>query len=275
MIGRIIHSLNDFSIEFKCQQPIHKGDGSGIFLVDLLFPQLRVYLEVDEPQHTNAKHRLRDIDRTRDIFDTTGFEEIRLPVNEGMRLEDVNTAVDAFVMKLRDMKQASIAAGSFETWDYDRALSARPHLERGFIGVGPDAAFRTAVEALKCFGFNGRAYMRGAWTLPVETVELIGGTGSWCVWFPRLYPHAGWLNQISDDGMEILEQNADPMHSYVDRWDTRIVMARKRDELNRTLYRFMGVFDAVPEFKSGNRHLYQRVRTEIATVRPESLSNFS
>lgn len=196
-----------------------------------------------------------------------------MPVHEGMQLEEVNAAVDAFVRELRELKQASIAAGNFEAWDYGRALSALPHLERGFISISPDAAFRTAVEALKCFGFNGNGYMRGAWTLPVETVDLVGGTGSWCVWFPRLYPHAGWLNQISADGMEIVEQNADPLYSYVDRWDTRIVMARKRDDLNRTLYRFMGVFDALPELKSGNRHVYRRVRSEIATVRPQGWSN--
>lgn len=191
-------------------------------------------------------------------------------MNESMQLEDVNAAVDAFVHKLRDLKQASVAAGCFEAWDYDRTLSALPHLEKGSIRISADAAFRTAVEALRCFGFNGNGYMRGAWTLPPETVDLLGGTGKWCVWFPRLYPHAGWLNSISDDGMEIVEQNEDPLHTYVDQWDTRIVMARRKDDLNRTLYRFMGVFDALPEFKSGNRHIYRRIRSEIRTVRPQS-----
>ena len=85
------------------------------------------------------------------------------------------------------------------------------------------------------------------------------------VWFPKLYEQGGWINSLSKDGKVITEINRDPQHSYDEPWDYRIVMARSRDELNRTLYRFVGLFEVVPEFSSGNEHRFRRIATNIRT----------
>ncbi|MBW6100161.1 hypothetical protein KZ774_08700 [Escherichia coli] len=66
------------------------------------------------------------------------------------------------------------------------------------------------------------------------------------VWFPKLYGNSDWGNELTDDGNKIIERNIKDDEGYTERWDKRIVMAHSRDELNRTLYRFLGVFEAIP-----------------------------
>lgn len=52
IINRIFHKLDDPQLEFVCQQCIRKeGESGKIYLADLLFPQLKLYLEIDEAHH--------------------------------------------------------------------------------------------------------------------------------------------------------------------------------------------------------------------------------
>ena len=48
VISRIIHLLDDEEIEFICQQYVKSRSGVG-YLIDLCFPQLKLYCEIDEP----------------------------------------------------------------------------------------------------------------------------------------------------------------------------------------------------------------------------------
>ncbi|MEO8531842.1 MAG: hypothetical protein ABI459_11495, partial [Deltaproteobacteria bacterium] len=95
--------------------------------------------------------------------------------------------------------------------------------------------------------------------------DAIGLSGSCMVWFPKLYAQADWINALSEDGLTISEVNKNPDHSYTEPWDNRIVMARSRDELNRTLYRFVGVFEVVPEYRIGNEHRFRRIASSVKT----------
>lgn len=86
------------------------------------------------------------------------------------------------------------------------------------------------------------------------------------VWFPRLYEQKRWNNSLSEDGLTITEINKNPDEAYAERWDMRIVMARSRNALNQTLYRFVGVFEVIPEFSSGNERRFRRVADTVKTV---------
>jgi hypothetical protein len=66
VITRILHLLNDPNIEYVCQQYINTGDKH--YLTDLCFPSLKLYLEIDEPQHGKKEHIDKDLIRQREIL---------------------------------------------------------------------------------------------------------------------------------------------------------------------------------------------------------------
>lgn len=87
--------------------------------------------------------------------------------------------------------------------------------------------------------------------------------------FPNLHEQDDWDNSLSEDGTVITEvcKNSDRVNA--EKWDRRIVMAKSRDELNRTLYRFVGVFEVIPEYRSGNGRKFRRVATSVKTYSPK------
>ncbi|EEJ3997930.1 hypothetical protein AX380_004425, partial [Salmonella enterica subsp. enterica serovar Takoradi] len=80
-VTRIYHLLNDPDIEFVCQQCVRKENGK-IYLADLFFPQLELYLEIDEGHHNSEQSQIDDAKRRMDITEVTGFLEKRIPASE-------------------------------------------------------------------------------------------------------------------------------------------------------------------------------------------------
>lgn len=263
-ISRIYHRLDDLDIEFVCQQCIRKRNG-GIYLTDFFLPQLGIYLEIDEGHHNADEAKKNDALRRFDIAEASGLIEHRIPACD-VSIEAFNESINEFVAMVRRRKAEIVASGSFRHWDYEHRFTAKAHLEAGIIEIGPHAAFWTHKDALNCFGYNKGHWQRGVWNMPSHIRDAIGLTGKCMVWFPKLYEQAEWNNSLSDDGTLITEINKDQQHSYEEPWDTRIVMARSRDDLNRTLYRFVGVFEALPEFRSGNEHRFRRIATSVKTI---------
>jgi hypothetical protein len=86
------------------------------------------------------------------------------------------------------------------------------------------------------------------------------------VWFPKLYNQKNWDNSLSSDGKAIYEVNKNTViKEYNENWDKRIVMAHSKDELNRTLYRFLGVFEIIPEYSTGRERRFRRIATKVST----------
>lgn len=264
IINRIWHRLDDPEIEFVCQQCVRSSEGR-LYLADFFLPQLGLYLEVDEGHHEHEEARIKDAARRFDIAEAAGLEEHRIAVT-GKNLTQIDAEADAFTELLRARKAERVAQGAFRRWDYEGRYKADRHLEAGFLEVGPDTAFATHREALRCFGYKGGDHMQGAWRLPDHVRDAIGLAGRCMVWFPKLYEQPEWLNSLSEDGLTIAEINKDPNKIYEDPWDLRIVMARSKDELGRNLYRFIGLFAPLPEFRSGNEHKFRRIGTKIAAI---------
>lgn len=260
VINRIYHRLNDPDIEFICQQCIRKGDN--YYLADLYFPQFDLYLEIDEAHHNHDQALINDARRRFDIAEATGLTEIRIST-EGSSLEKIDTSIEEFIERLRQRK---LEAKNFSPWDYEHRYRPELHIARGFITIGPHSAFRYQRDALRCFGYTKGHFQQGAWNLPPEVVEQIELSGKCMVWFPRLYEQKRWQNSLSDDGRIITEINKNSDEAYSERWDIRIVMARSRNALNQTLYRFVGVFEVIPEFSSGNEHRFRRVAETVKTI---------
>ena len=266
IINRIFHRLSDPDpeLEFVCQQCIRKEGHSGkIYLTDLLFPQLKLYLEIDEAHHDSDEAKMADGIRRLDIMEATGFIEKRIPAHN-TTLDKINHLVDEFIVLVRDIKAQQKAQGVFRSWDYGTRYTAQKHIDEGVIEVGPYAAFRYHKDALQCFGYGDKGHHQsGSWRVPETVVKAIGLDGDVMVWFPRLYKAGEWDNSLSIDGDLITEKSLNPTRNYRETWRYRIVMAHSRDELNRTLYRFLGVFTQDEQLSSEGVNVFKRIDTRI------------
>lgn len=264
IINRIFHRLSDPELEFVCQQCIRKEGHSGkIYLTDLLFPQLKLYLEIDEAHHDSDEAKMADGIRRLDIMEATGFIEKRIPAHN-TTLDKINHLVDEFIVLVRDIKAQQKAQGVFRSWDYGTRYTAQKHIDEGVIEVGPYAAFRYHKDALQCFGYGDKGHHQsGSWRVPETVVKAIGLDGDVMVWFPRLYKAGEWDNSLSIDGDLITEKSLNPTRNYRETWRYRIVMAHSRDELNRTLYRFLGVFTQDEQQSSEGVNVFKRIDTRI------------
>ena len=245
IISRIIHQLNDYSIEFVTQQLVKRPDGSRA-LTDLFFPQFGLHLEIDEPFH--AGNVASDAMRERDVVAVTGHDvsRIRVQNDQGVEksLEDICADVDSFVDLVRKAKTKQVAKSTFVPWDFALRYLAEPVIERGYLDVKDNVTFKLQIEALKCFGFKGKGYQRGAWNIK-------DGTGDW-VWFPRLYEHFIWINEMTADGQHIYQranndearkQNKSSLEGLQNTQESNvIVFAKAKDSLGANLLRYVGTF---------------------------------
>jgi very-short-patch-repair endonuclease len=265
VINRVYHRLNDPEIEFVCQQCIRKDDK--FYLADLYFPQFDLYLEIDEAHHDGDDAIINDARRRFDIAEASGLTEMRISTS-GASIESVEASIEEFIELLRRRKAET---REFDAWDYEDRYKPDTHIARGYITIGPHSAFRYQKDALRCFGYTKGHFQRGAWNLPPEVVDEIELSGACMVWFPRLYEQKRWKNSLSEDGCVITEINKNPEEAYSERWDKRIVMARSRNSLNQTLYRFVGVFEVIPEYSSGSERRFRRIAKSMRTVSAANL----
>lgn len=264
VINRIFHKLDDPEIEFVCQQCIRKANSSDkIYLADLFFPQLALYLEIDEEHHDSDETKKMDAKRRLDIIEATGFIEKRIPASN-VTIEQLNTSIDEFVKLLIDTREKQKAQKKFIPWDYSAQYTAKRHIDAGFMEVGPHAIFRYHRDALECFGYSNKGHHQsGSWKLPENIVKVIGLSGRTMVWFPRLYKAGVWDNELSLDGEWITEKSLEANNNYIEDWDYRIVMAHSRDELNRVLYRFLGVFQIDKNKSAEGKNVFKRIDTKV------------
>jgi len=247
IISRILHGLDDDELEFVTQQLVRRPDGIRA-LTDLYFPQLNLHLEIDEPAH--EKQVSEDEKREQDIIQITGHEVKRIKIADtngmGKDISIVRDDVDDFIKYVTELKLLAIKENRFAPWDWSNRYSSSPVIKRGYVSIQDNVVFRLQTEAMRCFGFKGKGWQRGTWIVPDGTHDV--------VWFPRLYEHGLWLNELSSDGQVIfaraLNGNEEGKASiakqiaegrlYPERkW---IVFAKAKDNLGFNLLRYVGSF---------------------------------
>lgn len=284
VISRIIHKLDDPAIEFVTQQLVRRPDGSRA-LTDLFFPQFNLHLEIDESHHFDSVHfagttGLKQISadslREQDIVDQTGHEIVRIGIfnlKDGSEksLSDISSETDLFVQRLQSERRAQEAKGAFIPWDFDRRFDPTRIIEKGKISVADNVLFRLQIDAMRCFGFTGAGWMKGAWRIP-------DGSGDW-LWFPRLFEHGMWKNELCNEGRVINERaRSEPILNAKARESLRkqradfekdphrkmIVFSKAKDALGGQLLRYVGTFKAnlTPEHYSPDNLRFDLVRKE-------------
>ncbi len=236
VVTRIIHLLNDFTIKFATQQYVTRPEGRA--LTDLYFPQFNLHIEVDEGHHFNSANIAADKLREADIINATGHQIIRIDATQS--LEDINDKVKETVDKIKEMKRSA----SFTPWDIDSEFNSETYIQRGYIDIADDVAFKTIKDACNCFGHNYTGYQRAGASHPNIDTTL---------WFPKLFENGEWDNQISRDEETITERNIndDKAKSHVlshiedkEKYKhKRIVFAKVKGNLGDILYRFRGLYE--------------------------------
>jgi hypothetical protein len=202
----------------------------------MFFPQLHIHIEIDEGHHKKQIEwdKLREVD----IINATGYEILRVDVTKD--IETVNSEISEIVKIIRNRK-ASVAV--FKPWDIVAEQNPQTYIDKGYIDLKDDCAFRTSVDAANCFGNDYKPM--GIWTggakHPKEPNKLI--------WFPKLYNNGKWNNSISYDETEIREicEIQEMLKSHIDgvlakAGQNRIVFARVKGPLGDIRYRFKGEY---------------------------------
>jgi len=259
VVTRIIHLLDDFSIKFITQQYVTRPEGRA--LTDLFFPQFGVHIEVDEGQHFKIGNIEEDKIREADIVNATGHEILRVDVTKPF--DDINIQINEVVKKIKMHRDKD----QFIAWDIDSEFNPQTYIERGYIDVSDNVAFKTIKDACNCFGHNYSGYQRAGASHPNPEIML---------WFPKLFPNGEWDNQISDDEETITERNEDRekakehVISHVNNKEKhkhqRIVFAKVKGNLGDTLYRFRGLYKL--DIKKSNENIglvWKRTETRVKT----------
>jgi uncharacterized protein (DUF4415 family) len=256
VVSRIVHLLNDLDIEFVCQQLVRKKNG-GRYLVDLFFPQLGIYLEVDEKGHFEPNSKQLDKLRQREIWDASSLSEERISVyDERMKcyrdVTEINKDVDTFLDKLRAKKNKLL---KFEPWDFEKRYDPIKSILKGYLDVKENVSLRHQVDVLNIFGAGYKGWQKGWWNAK--------GT-NFGVWFPRLYHSREWSNELSEDGNTIIEQKSDKsLIEYEELGKTRIVFGHYSNELGQVVYKFVGVFQNDGKRTTPTKRVHKLVSNRI------------
>ena len=258
VITRIIHLLNDPEIEFVCQQLIKTPDNKR-YLADLCFPELELYCEVDELQHSKEDHSISDENRMKEIIDATDFTEKRIQVYDKnfkiKNLDTLNHEIDLVIKFIIDRKKEYISKEKFIPWDYYNKYNPDNYIKRGYLDIKDNIGFLYHRDALRCFGYNGGHFQRAVWE--------IKGTGKG-VWFPKLYENNDWNNSLSADFKKIeMKQKDNSKISVEFKENEWLVFAHYRDFLGQIVYKFLGEFHSSRELSTEFCHVFLRKKTKI------------
>lgn len=266
VVHRIWNKLDDLRIKFITQQFVRRPNGRA--MTDMYFPQLGIHVEVDEGHHKDQL--VADKMREADIIDATGHRILRVDVTQ--EIERIHEACDQIA---KDICNEIASNTDFAPWDLEAEMNPQTYVEKGYIDVGDDAAFKTMVDAANCFGLNIRP--KGIWTggarHPLEANTLI--------WFPKLYQNDDWDNQMSEDEQTITEVSSDSekFKKHFDRVMrenefTRIVFPRLKGPLGDFMYRFKGKFQLdISETNFENGFVWRRTDTRVKTYPNRDLAS--
>ena len=253
VITRIFHLLDDLEIEFVFQQKVRKANGK-IYLVDLFFPQFELYLEVNESYHLNDSQKLFDKLRMEQIWEITGWE--RHVISTEASLSEINHSIQKFVSVLKAKKHNLIDSNEFKQWTASSSEKINQILERGYLSAKLNDHLPKQADVTRLFGANHEEWFKGSYPYrkPFDFIPKM-------VWFPKLYKHSTWTNQLSVDGKKIIEKYSNGKEIDGKRTDevSNIVFGHYKDPVGDTTYRYMGEFIYSSSESSKYRNVYNLV----------------
>lgn len=261
VVTRIWHLLNDTRIKLVTQQFITRPSGKA--LTDMYFPQLETHIEVDEGHH--KKQIESDKLREADIVNATGHTIFRVDATK--TIDEINKDIEKIISFIKNKIESST---DFKPWDLEAEQSPQTYIERGYIDLKDDVAFKRAVDGANCFGCNYKGFQQGSVKHPRETDNRI--------WFPKLYQNELADNWISDDEEVIKETRvlSHTVEDFIDKWRNkeqfRIIFARVKSPLGDIMYRFKGEYKLDQDATNyENGLVWRRTSTRVKTYQNKSV----
>ena len=148
-------------------------------------------------------------------------------------------------------------------------INPQVYIERGYIDVRDDIAFKRIFEACNIFGHNYKGFQRGGAYHPYRDDVTI--------WFPKIYSNGTWDNSISADENTIYEKPTDPgkvkdhMNYHISRdIQKRIVFAHEKDGQCKLMYRFKGEYEIDVQRSYNEKCLvWTRIAERVKTYPPK------
>ena len=245
VVSRILHKLDDLSIEFICQQ--YLVPDSKAYLLDLYFPQFDLYVEIHEPAHADTEKVQEDKIRKTKIESAFGLRqfEIKTYCDEStpLNIEQINAQIDTLVNLIKKEKLQKEKAGEFIPWDYEKKFDPTHHARHGILRVDADITLLKQVDVIKMFGVELGALQRGAWDWKGTEYDI---------WFPKLFRSGIWENRFSDCGTSIIESKlgGGKAYDFSNKKRKRVVFPHFKDQFGNRYYKFVGVYE-IDDAKSG------------------------
>jgi len=280
-ISRIYHLLMRDDIQLITQQIFYRADGKH-GMADAYFPQINVWVEIDEGHHEKQKED--DEKRTQQIINTKikRLEEVislttldrpeRIQIYE-QSLEQINARIDEIVALINHKIKEQEKNGTFIPWE-NVYISPDYFIKKGEIKFSDNAQFRTSQMVSELFNKGYKPGSQKAWfnTCIVNTY----------VWCPKLslsdgdFDHIDYINKISYDGNVITEYGKKENNAFVlDAInnplgaEVRYVFPYYRCSDGRNAYKFRGVFKLDIEQTQNNN-----IRTWVKISDKADLSQF-
>lgn len=250
VVNAVWQRLADPYLQPETQRYV-KRDG-GYALIDLYFPAVNVGIECDEAYHLGEWQKMHDKAREEEISARLNAVDEKMGyrachVRAYGTFEQMEHDIDEAVMVVRERKR-EIAP---EPW-MPGVLPWEKALERGSISVGDGLAFHSIADVCRCFGRNPKRMQKCYVSLRYDNYYL------WCPKLGIEMPDGtvasaafGITNTLSYDGRELcstIEGKVPPGDDIL-----RATFARGKDQLDRTAYRFIGVFRSDGP-KEGDEH---------------------
>ena len=255
VISRIIHKLDNPEIKYVFQQYATRDNNTGKYaLIDLYLPQLGIAIEVDESHHKEQY--------TEDEIRQKEIEQLDIQVERVQcyekSLEEVNNEIEKIIELIKTKKNE--LGDNFKPWN---GLNGYEYYsKKGYFDINDSTELTSPTEICNCFGLENAAQRGATW---LKKNEIL-------IWWPHENEETEyrWYNKLSDNGVEIVEQDNNPKDGEKDKFyldaikkDTnikRLVFYRKKNMLNDKLYRFVGVFMLdVDETKNRHERVYKRI----------------
>lgn len=275
-VTRIYHLLNRNDIQIITQQMMRRTNKT-IALADLYFPQLDIWVEIDESHHNTNEDEIR----TKEVLDKeiskklSQLEEVINVKNEPERipvvdkgLNEINDRIDEIVAKIKLKIKEKENNNSLLTWEVE-PKKPQYYIDKGNIDVNERSAFHTIQEVSDLFNKNYEGVQKCYFS------DFEGSKDK--VWCPKLKleedEKGRFDNFISSDEKFIYE--LDPNKSDNENlesaiWQnengliTRFVFLKFKDFSGKSMYRFKGVYDLDIELsKAENMCVYKRKDTKI------------
>lgn len=239
VVNAVWQRLADPYLQPETQRYVKRGGGYA--LIDLYFPAVNVGIECDEAYHLGEWQKMRDKAREEEIAarlnavdESMGYQacHVRAYGSFEQMEDDINKAVEVIRKRKEEVNPEPWTPG-VPPWE--------KAIERGSISVGDGLAFHSIADVCRCFGRNPKRMQKCYVSLRHDNYYL------WCPKLGIEMPDGtiasaafGITNVLNYDGTElysIIEGKASPGDNIL-----RATFARGKDQLDRTAYRFIGVF---------------------------------